>query len=171
MESRPHFLFLCFFCAATASTSAVAQSDSVTIRAGYVTVQDRVRPDPRTGIRTRHEITILLSGRNRIDERWDSRSGRLSRNSAHVKTLGGSAGEGSEAWRVLPGNRIRRTINREQSTTTLTISVTDQDRCELDVRYQLKPGYSEIKARMMAREEWGYYVNARAVDMSCRVEK
>lgn len=154
-----------------ATCGARAQSDTVTIRASYTTVMDRVRPDPRSDVRSRHSLELRLSGVRRVDESWQSRSGRFGRESHRVKQLGGGDEEGTGAWRVLPNNRIQRKINYTQSVTTLTITVDRDDRCRLDVSSALKPGFSEFRFRRQSTGDWGYFVNRRANDLSCEVAR
>lgn len=147
---------------------AQAADGQVTIIARYVNSLDRVEPEPQSGIVTRHELTVVLSGGKQIAENWNNQAGRTVNRSASIRILG-ETGERGGAWRVMPGNKLQRSIDYPQNTTLLTIAVDGQS-CRLDIAYHLKPGFSDYTFRRARSREWAHYREPKAVSRECAIQ-
>jgi hypothetical protein len=156
-----------------AITPSVAQSQAnkpVTIRVNYSNVVDRAKPDPKQGIVTNHSLTVTLSGFNNVQEQWDSRSGRSSRQSSSARILGGSETERGGTWKVAGPEQLVRRIDYPQNWTVITIRVTGQTSCEAKIDYVLKPGFKIFTFRRLLSREIAYYSRAQALQSTCQIQ-
>jgi hypothetical protein len=151
-------------------SSDAAEQGRVTIHVKYINKFDRLLPNPRDGIVSEHNLTVILSGANEVVEKWDSRSGQLTRQSASQRVLGGSDSERGGRWQVVGPKQLVRRIEYPQNSTIITITVTGEKSCQAAIDYVLKPGYREFTLRMMANQQLAYYRNVRTISSSCEIQ-
>jgi hypothetical protein len=152
------------------SVAAAAPNDTSTIIVTYVNSLDRLNPSPQKGIITQMNLTVALSGQNTIQEKRDSRSGRNSRQSGSVLTLGGSATEAGERWRVTGPKQLVRRSEFPQNWTIITITVTGEKSCQAKIEYHLKPGFSTYTFRRLVSREIAYYSRAEVTSATCQIQ-
>lgn len=149
-------------CLLLLSPTAFAQERAVEIEASYTVTVDRLSPNPQAGIITRQNLRLHLSGRNRVEEVWQRRSGFASREQAATERLGRGR------WRILPGNRIVEVIDAPQNVTVVTITASG-NACRIDVDYRLKPGFSEYVFRRVTNRRFAFFDKPRVIASECHI--
>jgi hypothetical protein len=136
----------------------------------YDSVMDMVRPEQHPGIAVHHNLQVILSGRNNVSEKRDRSTGSKSDNNAMQQVLGSSGEAGSyAAWRVVSKDRLLRVQHDPQSTRTMTVTMTSPTTCRLDIKDELKPGYTEHAFLRIAQHSLGYFSSYRVTGTSCTI--
>jgi hypothetical protein len=159
------------FVAAFAATLLVAppslaQDKATTVRGSYTETHTRLECDCNPTIWTQNFV-ITLSGKNHIREDWDSRNNNnLTRTAQHESDLGQA--RGSAIWRVAGPNRLEKTVAFRQHIQKMTIT-TAGNQCTLDVRFTLKPGFTDMYVPRADTGEWAHFTLPRTTQTSCEI--
>jgi len=136
----------------------------------YDSLMDMVRPEVHPGIRVHHTLQVTLSEHNKIDENSSRAAAGHSDSKATEHVLGSSGDAGSYAvWRVAAKDQLVRIERDPQSTRTMTVTLTSPTSCRLEVRDELKPGFSEYAFSRISQHSLAYFSNYRVVDASCAI--
>ncbi len=136
----------------------------------YDSVMDMARPDVHPGIRVHHTLQVILSERNKVAENSSRVAGGLSDVKATQRVLGSSGDAGSYAvWRVVSKDRLVRIERDPQSTRTMTVTLTSPTSCRLEVRDELKPGFSEYAFSRISQHSLGYFSSYQVTSASCAI--
>jgi hypothetical protein len=149
------------------SPSYAASNGSVIIHVSFAATLNRVRPNPKAGIIDHVSLTLVLSGTNTVDEKWDERAGRAEHQSGSVRVLGGDTGG---RWQVVNAKKLIKRLQRPQNWSIYTVTVTGNKSCRATVNYVLKPGYREFTFRLWSTGQIAYYNNIRATNITCTIE-
>lgn len=156
------------FSAAVAQTPA---NKETTIHLKYVTIQDRLRPNPESSSKVERTIVAHLSAGGAISEVYGRGEG------AEYKEYGASGHFGADAksgaglvkWHVVSANALVRIRELDQSIQTITVNVNGSN-CEMTFNEELKPGFTEVKYISITTMQTAYYTLARASETSCTIE-
>jgi hypothetical protein len=153
-----------------AATGALAQtSDGETrIDLGFDETDIRVRPDPAPGF-VHHEVHLILSQGNKVTEvrRATAADGRAT-NDQFEAALGGSGG-GRIVWHVVSKNALVRVQDWPQSTLTMTVTISGNSSCRLEVAARLKPGFNEYEIFSIHKRMMAYYSKWDTSNPSCAI--
>ena len=154
---------------ATVATPALAGGTTV-INLTYDSIMDMVRPEAHPGIAVHHNLQIRLSGRNNVAESRDRSTRNASDSNAMRQVLGGGNDAGTyAAWRVVSKDKLERIQHDPQSTRTMIVTLTSPTTCRLDVRDQLKPGFSEYAFLRISTHTIGYFSSYRVAGTTCAI--
>lgn len=148
-----------------------ASADSRTvIDLTYDAVMDMARPAVHPGIRLHHVLQVTLSGMNNVEETRSRSVGSQSDKSDMRQALGGSGDAGSDAvWHVVSKSQLVRIQHDRQSTRTMTVTLTSPTTCQLQVRDQLKPGFSEYAFMRVSQHSLAYFSSYEVTETSCAI--
>ena len=124
------------FTMATASAQ-----EATTIKVGFVLASNVTAPVPTQGHHTAYSATLILSGANRVTERWESENVRGTNSSYHSN----DSGLGSR-WRVVAPNTIKASWRMPNYTKSVTVRVSGKT-CTVNFETQLLPGETDYKTR------------------------
>ena len=132
---------LCCLAAILVAPPLLAQDKVTTIRGSFAETHTLLECDCNP-ITWTQNFVVTLSGKNHIREQWDGRNNNnLTTTVQHESDLG--AARGSAIWRVAGPNRLEKTVVFRQHVQKMTI-VTAGNQCTLDVRFTLKPGFTDM---------------------------
>ena len=153
---------------AAGSVAPALAAEGVTIRLRYVTVEDRIHPNPASSLSTERKIVVHLSDGGKVSEiygrgptrtyqefSWDGRLGRSESGRVH--------------WRVLNADALVRTRELAQDIQTIVVHVKGST-CDMTFSDRLKPGFSEVKNTRIDDGTVAYYTLERATENSCAIE-
>ena len=140
----------------------VAPAEAANITLTYTIVHDRIRPDPQQNVSVTNRFQVSLGQAGSVSENL----GRSSGTSSDTIKRGMRLGDG---WRVQGENRLQRTVQLPQSTVVLTVTTTGNS-CSLDVKYALKPGFSEYLYRRVQDGKMTYFSEPRVTATSCSIQ-
>jgi hypothetical protein len=142
-------------------------SAETTIDLTYDSVMDMVRPEEHPGILVHHNLQIVFSGRDVVENRDRNTKGMSDRNSTSQE-LGGAEPSGTYAsWRVESSTRLVRTQRDPQSTRIMTVTINPGNTCHLDVVDTLNPGFTEYAFLRISTHALGYFSSYRVIRTSC----
>ena len=153
---------------AVRSVAPARATDGATIRLRYVTVEDRIRPDPATSIFTERTIVAHLSSGGKVSEVYARGSGPNYREYGAEGRLGGSESR-NVRWRVINTNTLVRTRELEQSVQTIIVRVKGST-CEMTFADRFKPGFKEVKNTRIRDGVAAFYSLAKVSESSCAIE-
>jgi hypothetical protein len=139
------------------------------IQATFTANYDRIRPEPHPGINFKNTLEVTLSGLNEVKEKNTRQAGNLSDNQKGLKILGQKSSDIGSSWTVAGPNRLERVVNSPQSTTTMTIEVSDKS-CKLDVQFKLKPGFNEYMFKQIRNGQMGYFTEPKVTSTTCSIK-
>jgi hypothetical protein len=153
-------------------------ADRTVIRVTVVETKDRLPPDELRGIVRRHEMTVTLSGENRVSEsnssvRVGGGVGRKKRGPAAL------SGENSEAmgdesghvvWHVLGERKLQRIRVGEQFLTMMNIEIDGDDHCHIEVKYLEQKGFTDVVIKRPDNGEMAHFSLPRLVSAACSIE-
>jgi hypothetical protein len=146
-----------------AAFACAAQEPKTTkIHAVFEGYYERIRPGYSAGITT-EEITLVLTGRNKITETRFSHNALASKSFESESTLGG------KTWRVDGPHRIVGTQPLPQSIRTFTIEVNGAT-CKASWVNKLLPGFQEYNIYSIVLGQNAFYKQARMVSSTCDIE-
>ncbi len=150
--------------------SPVFAGGATVIDLTYDSVMDMVRPEAHSGIAVHHNLQITLSDRNKVAETRDRSTRHASDNNAMRQVLGGANDAGAYAvWHVVSKDTLERIQRDPQSTRTMIVTLTSPTSCRLDVRDQLKPGFSDYAFLRISTHSMGYFSSYRVTGTSCTI--
>ena len=136
----------------------------------YDSVMDMARPDVHPGIKLHHVLQVTLSDVNKVEETRSRAAGSQSDKSEMRQVLGSSGDAESYAvWHVVSKNQLVRIQHDPQSTRTMTVTLTSPTTCQLEVRDQLKPGFSEYAFMRISQHTLAYFSSYQITDTSCAI--
>jgi hypothetical protein len=139
------------------------------IQATFTADYDRIRPEPHPGIHLKNTLEVTLSGLNEVKEKNTRQTGNMSDNQKGMKILGQKASDGGSSWTVAGPNRLERVVNHPQSTTTMTIEVSDTS-CKFNVQFKLKPGFNEYMFKQVRNGKMGYFTEPKVSSTACSIK-
>jgi len=147
------------------------------IRLRYVTVHDRLRPEPAGAISVERTIELRLSPKGEISETYGRALGRAHAESEMVGRAGGreivgptwDPANGQVRWHIVDANTIVRVRGLAQSVQTITVVIHGQS-CEMEFEDRLKLGFTEVKNTRLDAPGVGYFSLERVSEASCKVE-
>jgi hypothetical protein len=142
------------------------EKQSVKIHAQYSAYVERVRPSPITAT-VSNDVTLILSGKNAIQETFNQQSAIFGQNANSNMSLGRSSGDAR--WHVVSPSKLIRINSWPQSQTFLTIAV-HESTCTVSVDYRLRPGFTEYKFWDFQLSAWAFYSQAKFVGGTCVIE-
>jgi len=158
------------FALAFALCVARALAADATIELTYDTTMDMVRPMAYPGVKVHHAMTVTLSAGGQVAETHNLEANGQADKFAHQATLGGGDPQAYEpVWHVVSASELVRTQNEAQSTRTITVKLTSPTTCSLEVKVELKPGFSEFAFRRIGQRAMGFFTNYRVVDSTCAI--
>jgi hypothetical protein len=145
---------------------SLAQERATTIRGSFTETHTLLQCDCNPIMWTRNFV-ITLSGKNNIREEWDGRNNNnLRTTDQHQSDLG--AARGSAIWRVAGPNRLEKTVVFKQHIQKMTIT-TAGNQCTLDVRFALKPGFTDMYVPRTDTGEMSHFTLPRTTQTSCEI--
>ena len=66
--------------------------------------------------------------------------------------------------------QLRRTFDQPQSTLVLTISVVDDKKCTLDMKWTLKPEFNEFKFRRITDGTTAFFTEPKVQSTTCTIQ-
>jgi len=158
------------FVAASAAFAAPAAAGQTTIDLTYDTTMDMVRPMAYPGIKVHHALTVTLSQDNQVSETHNREANGQADTFAHEAALGGGDPQSyAPVWHVVSAGELVRTQNEVQSTRTITVKLTSPTTCSVEMKDELKPGFSDYAFLRISQHTLGYFVNYRIVNPSCAI--
>jgi hypothetical protein len=144
-----------------ANGAALAAQGATTIHVVFRNYYERVRPGYAAGV-VNEEMTVVLSGKNSVQETYTSSSPQASQSWNNSATLGDSR------WRVAGPNKLVRTLRSPQSVRTDVIEVHGTS-CTASARFELLPGFSEYTIYSILLHAPAFYRQARMESSACDV--
>ena len=84
--------------------------------------------------------------------------------------MGGANDTGTYAvWHVVSKDTLERIQHDPQSTRTMIVTLTSPTTCRLDVRDELKPGFSDYAFLRISTHTMGYFSSYRVTGTSCTI--
>ena len=144
------------------SQAGLAEQGVTKIHVVFQNYYERVRPGYAAGVTT-EDMTVILSGKNSVQEIYNSSNatGSQSWNWQHVL--------GSGQWRVAGPNRLVKTVRRSQSVRTDVIEVHGST-CTATARFELLPGFSEYDIYSIGLHAPAFYRQARMESSRCEIQ-
>ena len=131
-------------------------------------VMDMVRPEVHPGIAVHHNLQVTLSDRNKVAETRDRSTKNASDRNAMRQVLGGANDAGTYAvWHVVSKDTLERIQHDPQSTRKMIVTLTSPTTCRLDIRDELKPGFSDYAFLRITTHTMGYFSSYRVTGTSC----
>lgn len=119
-------------------TTASAQEATV-IKIGFVLASNITAPIPKPGHHAAFSATLILSGNNRVSEKWEAENVRGTNSNYHSN----DTGLGSK-WRIVSPNTIKASWRMANYTKSVTVRVSGKA-CTVNFETQLFPGETEYK--------------------------
>src|ERR1700739_811091 len=107
---------------------------------------ERLTPSPTPRGPVANDVTIVLSGRNNIQETYDESVGSLSRHGDSAQTLG------SRLWHVIGPHKLERTYRHSNNIDSIVVEV-QGDRCTAVWKSTLLPGFDVYTFPSMATHQ------------------
>ncbi len=145
---------------------SLAQDKATTIRGSFTETHTMLECDCNPLIWTQ-SFVVTLSGKNHIHEDWDGRNNNNLRTSGQHESDLGEA-RGSAIWRVAGPNRLEKTVTFRQHIQKMTIT-TAGNQCTLDVRFTLKPGFTDMYVPRADTGEMTHFTLPRTLQTSCEI--
>ncbi len=162
---RPLLLVL-----ASAAFAAPAAAGQTTIDLTFESVMDMVRPEVHPGIKVHHNLQVILSEGNQVSETHNRNVNGQVDKFAHEAALGGGDAQSYEpVWHVVGAGELVRTQNEVQSTRTITVTLTSPTTCSVDVKVELKPGFTEYAFPRIGQRALGYFTGYQIVGATCAI--
>jgi hypothetical protein len=137
-----------------------AQERATKIHVVFQNYYERVRPGYAAGT-VNEEMTLILSGKNSVQEAYTSSNKLASESWNTGATLGGR-------WRVAGPNRLVRVQRRSQSVRTHVIEVNGST-CKASAKFELLHGFSEYDIYSIVLHGPAYYKQARMESSTCEI--
>ena len=138
-----------------------AQQGATKIHVVFQNYYERVRPGYAAGI-VNEEMTVILSGKNTVQEAYTSSNNQASQSWNTNGALGGGR------WRVAGPNRLVRTLRWSQSVRTDVIEVNGST-CKASAKFELLPGFSEYEIYSITLHGPAFYRQARMEGSTCEI--
>jgi hypothetical protein len=124
-------------------------------------VADEVRPNAHQGLPFHHELKITLTNRNEVIEQHTWGGGGYNES----KKFGD---KGRSTWHVLPRNELLGIEDYRQSIERVEIEIANT-KCTVNVRDELKPGFTEYMFRPSPNSDWLYFSRHEVTSESCSI--
>lgn len=154
------FLFA-FVCVVVGAAPAVAAAK---IKIAYSFVYDRIRPEPKKGVRVNASFDVALSETGDVKEDVTRAAGKVSDGFKTGTKLGGGQ------WEVVSEKQLQRTFSQPQSTFVLTITMIDEKSCKLETKWTLKPGFKEYKLRRITDGTMAFFTEPKIQSTTCTIQ-
>ena len=143
-------------------SQGLAEQGATKIHVVFQNYYERVRPGYAAGTTT-EDMTVILSGKNSVQEIYNARNplGSQSWNWGHVL--------GSGQWRVAGPNKLVKTVRRSQSVRTDVIEVHGST-CTATARFELLPGFSEYEIYSIGLHAPAFFRQARMESSTCEIK-
>jgi hypothetical protein len=166
-SSRLPLVVVALFC--PSAPNAGSTNDTV-IQIDFVEIHDRLTPDQRPGIAAQHQIVATLSG-SRVSENNQTvinrRRGLLVRQGQNSETLGDNSARA--VWHVLGPHSLRRIFAGKQYLMMTDIEISGGNACNVQIKYLLQKGYSDIINRRADNGEPAHFSLPRVVSAECSI--
>ena len=149
---------------------AVAPSmaaEPIQIDLTYDSEMDMVRPENHPGISVHHNLHVTFVNGKGVTENRDNNAGRYQDKNSMFQAPGEEAGYAT--WRVLSEEKLMRIQREPQSTRTMIVTLTSASTCTLEVKDELKRGFSEYALPRISNHSLGYFSSYRVVGNSCTI--
>jgi hypothetical protein len=147
-------------CAVAGTAPALAAK----INISYSFVYDRIKPEPQKNVRVTAKFDVALSEGGDVKESVTRAAGNVSDNFKRGAKLGGGS------WTVISEKELQRTFDQAQSTLVITITLIDDKSCKMDVKWTLKPGFSEYKFRRITDGTMALFTEPKLQSTSCKIQ-
>lgn len=152
---------------ALSSNFSQAQANRTTVIHGRFVEQHYLMETEEPAIIWTNDFTLTLSGKGDIHEDWSSHNTKnFQKTGSHEYSLGAPAG--SVTWHVIDANTLRKTITFRQHVQTMTITTSD-GKCSLEVKFGLKPGFSDMFAPKADSGEWVHFSLPKTLEAFCTI--
>jgi hypothetical protein len=142
-------------------------AEPIQIDLTYDSEMDMVRPENHPGIAVHHNLHISFVNGSGVTENRDRNAGRYQDKNSMTQA---SKEEGGYAtWRVLSKDQLLRIQHDPQSTRTMTVTLTSANTCTLDVKDELKSGFTEYAFLRISTHSLGYFSRYRVLSTSCTI--
>lgn len=159
---RPLWLASIAMLPLAAPAAPALAGDATTVQLEWTEIVDRVSPNPRSGIITRKQASLSLSGQNQVAESRSSVSGRFGSRAATSGRLGGG-------WRVGENNSLVKSEDYPHHTRTMSVTVSGSS-CRLEVTHRLKAGFTDYVYPMLSRPgQHGVYSRLATQSTACSI--
>ncbi len=123
-----------------------------------------------------HKFTITLSGKNHIEETWNSarlgfggRSrGPLATQSENSATIGDSASK--VVWHVLGAKKLQRIFAGQHFLMIVNIEIDESNACQVDVKYLKQTGFASVVMKRADTGEMANFSLPRVERASCAIQ-
>jgi hypothetical protein len=149
---------------------AVAPSmaaEPIQIDLTYDSEMDMVRPENHPGISVHHNLHVTFVNGKGVTENRDNSAGRYQDKNSMSQAPGEEGGYAT--WRVLSQDKLMRIQREHQSTRTMIVTLTSASTCTLEVKDELKSGFSEYAIQRISTHSLGYFSSYRVVGTSCTI--
>jgi hypothetical protein len=149
---------------------AVAPSmaaEPIQIDLTYDSEMDMVRPENHPGISVHHNLHVTFVNGKGVTENRDRNAGRYQDKNAMSQAPREEAGYA--IWRVLSQDKLMRIERDPQSTRTMIVTLTSANTCTLEVKDELKSGFTEYAFLRISTHSLGYFSSYRVVGTSCTI--
>jgi hypothetical protein len=137
----------------------------IQIDLSYDAVMDMVRPENHPGISVHHNLHVTFVNGNGVTENRDNSAGRYQDKNSMSQAPGEEGGFAT--WRVLSHDKLLRIQREPQSTRTMIVTLTSGSTCTLEVKDELKSGFSEYAIQRISTHSFGYFSSYRVAGTSC----
>jgi hypothetical protein len=153
-------------------TSKAQSTGDTVIQVDFVETHDRLAPDERPGIVAQHQIVATLSAGNRVSENNETvinrrRRGSLVRQGQNSEALGDNSARA--VWRVLGPHSLRRIFAGKQYLMVTDIQISGENGCNVQIKYLLQRGYSDIINRRADNGEPAHFSLPKLVSAQCSI--
>ena len=159
MSLRTAVLGLTTFACFAATNSAMAATK---IRIDYSYSNERIRPNPQP-VHVSNSFDITLNEGGGVSEEINRRGGKAT----DRFKAGTRLGQGQ--WNVISANQLRRTINQPQSTLVVNVT-TSGNSCNADIKWILKPGFTEYKFKQIRDQSWAFFTAPKISSITCNIQ-
>jgi hypothetical protein len=132
------------------------------IRIAYSYSNERIRPNPQP-VYVSNSFDITLNEGGGVSEEINRRGGKAT----DKFKAGTKLGHGQ--WNVVSANQLRRTINQPQSTLVVNVT-TSGNSCSADIKWILKPGFTEYKFKQIHHQSWGFFTAPKLSSITCSIQ-
>jgi hypothetical protein len=139
----------------------------IQIDLSYDAVMDMVRPENHPGISVHHNLHVTFVNGNGVTENRDNSAGRYQDKNSMSQAPGEEGGFAT--WRVLSHDKLLRIQREPQSTRTMIVTLTSGSACTLEVKDELKSGFSEYAIQRISTHSFGYFSSYRVAGTSCAI--
>ena len=143
------------------------QFESPVIAIDYDAVMDRVRPNPMTGGTVHFHVEVTLHDGNKISQSQRLQSGQLTQDWTIDQNLGESQRSG--VWHIKSRDTLKYEWNMAQSVRTIMVKLLPGNSCNVTVRDQLKPSFSEYAFAARWTSGLEYYSRYENTNVNCTI--